>query len=268
MLSRVLGSLCLIGAAIGAFAEPPENRLTVDRYLDWEDVARPTLSPDGTRIIYERRWVDALADKWETAIWTMSTDGSKNRYLVRGSEPSWSPDGTRIAYLSNGEPSGTQIFVRWMDAEGAISQVTRVRQKPSNIRWAPDGKSIAFQMVVPPEGDDPFRISMPNAPIGASWTGPPKIVTRLNYRRDRIGYHPAGFRHLFVVTADGGTPHQVTSGDWHHDEPEWMPDGKTLVFRSLRVDDAEYQWRESDIYAIDDRLGRGAAVDAPLGSGP
>ena len=36
---------------------------------------------------------------------------------------------------------------------------------------------------------------------------------------------------------------------------EWMPDGKSLVFRSLRVDDAEYQWRESEIYCGGCRLG-------------
>ena len=99
-----------------------------------------------------------------------------------------------------------------MDAEGSVSQVTRVREKPSNIRWSPDGESIAFQMVVPPAGDDPFRIAMPKPPRGAEWTDLPRIVTRLDYRRDRIGYHPDGFRHLFVVTADGGTPRQITVG--------------------------------------------------------
>jgi dipeptidyl aminopeptidase/acylaminoacyl peptidase len=243
-------SLCLLVTSAAVLAAP-ENRLTVERYLDWEDVARPTLAPDGKHIIYERRWVDALADKWETALWIMNADGSKNRYLARGSEPSWSPDGTRIAYLTNGEPAGTQIFVRWMDDEGSISQVTRVRDKPSNIRWSPDGETIAFQMVVPPSGDDPFRIAMPKPPQGADWTDAPKIVTRLDYRRDRVGYHPDGYRHVFVVPADGGTPKQVTSGDWHHDEPQWMPDGKSVVFRSLRVEDAEYQWRESEIYSVD-----------------
>ena len=254
MSVRLLISASLLVVSASSLAAPAKNRLTVDRYLDWEDVARPTLAPDGKRIVYERRWVDALQDRWETALWIMNADGSKNRFLVRGSEPRWSPDGTRIAYLAQVEPDGApipQIFVRWMDAEGSVSQVTRVREKPSNIRWSPDSESLAFQMVVPPDGDDPFRIDMPKPPPGAEWTDPPKIVTRLDYRRDRIGYHPAGFRHLFVVAADGGTPRQVTAGEWHHDDLQWMPDGQTLVFRSLRVDDAEYQWRESEIYRVD-----------------
>ena len=250
MSVRLLISASLLVVSASSLAAPAKNRLTVERYLDWEDVARPTLAPDGEHIVYERRWVDALQDRWETALWIMNADGSKNRFLVRGSEPRWSPDGTRIAYLAHGERD-TQIFVRWMDAEGSVSQVTRVREKPSNIRWSPDGESIVFQMVVPPAGDDPFRIAMPKPPRGAEWTDPPRIVTRLDYRRDRIGYHPDGFRHLFVVTADGGTPRQMTAGDWHHDALQWMPDGKSLVFRSLLVEDAEYQWRESEIYAVD-----------------
>ena len=251
MSVRLLISASLLVVSASSLAAPAKNRLTGDRYLDWEDVARPTLAPDGEHIVYERRWVDALQDRWETALWIMNADGSKNRFLVRGSEPRWSPDGTRIAYVAHGEPDGTQIFVRWMDAEGSVSQVTRVREKPSNIRWSPEGDSIAFQMVLPPRGDDPFRIDMPKPPRGAEWTDSPKIVTRLDYRRDRIGYPPDGFRHLFVVTADGGTPRQVTAGDWHHDDLQWMPGGKSLVFRSLRVEDAEYQWRESEIYAVD-----------------
>ena len=31
---------------------------------------------------------------------------------------------------------------------------------------------------------------------------------------------------------------------------EWTPDGRQILFTSLRVDDADHQWRESDIYAV------------------
>ena len=52
----------------GAFAEPIQNKLTIEHYLDWEDVSNPQISPNGSQIVYERRWVDAINDKWETAI--------------------------------------------------------------------------------------------------------------------------------------------------------------------------------------------------------
>jgi Tol biopolymer transport system component len=54
-----------------------------------------------------------------------------NRFLIRGSNARWSPTGDRIVYTAQGEPKGTQIFVRYMDAEGAVTQITRVEKAPS-----------------------------------------------------------------------------------------------------------------------------------------
>ncbi len=239
--------LCLAASVRAA----PREHLSLDRYLEWEDVTDPQLSPDASRVVYGRRWVDAMNDRWETSLWIMDASGEKNRFLVDGSSARWSPEADRIAFLAPGEPSGTQIFVRWMDAEGAVSQVTRVSETPSNIAWSPDGEWVAFQKVVPPKDDGRWEIDMPDMPEGAKWTESPTIIERLDYRRDRIGYWPKGYRHIFVVAADGGRPRQVTSGDYHHDGFRWMPDGKSIVFQSLRVEDAEHQWRESEIYSVD-----------------
>jgi dipeptidyl aminopeptidase/acylaminoacyl peptidase len=231
------------------------GRLTVDRYLDWEDVTSPQLSPDGRQVVYERRWVDGVHDRWESAIWIMNADGSKNRHLADGSSPRWSPDGSRIAFVAPGDPRGAQIFVRWMDAEGAVSQVTRLNESPSGLAWSPEGDRIAFQMLVPGELDSDWRITMPPAPDGAEWTASPRIIDRLHYQQDRVGFVPRGFEHVFVVAAVGGTPHQVTSGDWDHGTPQWTADGGTIVFSSLRTEDAEWAWRESEIYAADVQTG-------------
>jgi Tol biopolymer transport system component len=138
-------------AAMGVIALSPlsaqqhRDRLTLDQYLEWEDVQSPRLSPDSKQIIYTRRWVDKMNDRWESSLWTMNADGTKNRFLVNGSAVEWAPDGARIAYIARGEPSGSQIFVKWTDAEGAVSQITRVTENPSDIQWSPDGKSIAFR---------------------------------------------------------------------------------------------------------------------------
>ncbi len=245
-----LGALALaMLAAAPLAAQAPRDRLGIEQYLDWEDVQSPRLSPDSRQVIYTRRWVDKINDRWESSLWTIGTDGSKNRFLVDGGSVEWSPDGQRIAYIAKGEPTGSQIFVRWMDAEGAVSQVTRVSESPSDLQWSPDGKSIAFRMEVPFR--EKWDIPVPAAPKGAKWIEPPRVVTRLDYRQDRVGFNDGGYNQVFVVSADGGTPRQLTTGQWDHGAPQWMPDGKTLVFTADRVEEAEHRWRQSDIYAID-----------------
>ncbi|MGH7574883.1 MAG: prolyl oligopeptidase family serine peptidase, partial [Longimicrobiales bacterium] len=231
-----------------------------DDYLEWEQVSSPVLSPDGQQIVFGRRWVDKLNDRWESSLYIMSADGSRQRKLLDGSSPQWSPDGTRIAFVAEGEPSGSQIFVRWMDAEGATTQVTRLTESPSDITWTPDGESIAFSMRVPDSGGGSEwnvegQVSKLR-PEGATWTKSPRIVEKLDYRQDRTGFTSDDVEQIFIVPADGGTPRQITSGEWDAGSPEFTPDGRTIVFSSdPRVEDAEYVWRESEVYAVDVETG-------------
>lgn len=247
-----------------AAAQHPSNRIALEQYLDWEEVQAPQLSPDGTQILFGRRWVDKMNDRWESSIWMMNADGSHQRSLVQGSDVHWSPDGKRIAYVAKGEPSGQQIFVRWMDAEGAVTQISHLTETPASIEWSPDGKAIAFTMNVPVR--DSWRIAMPTPPKGAKWIEPPKIVTRLNYRSDRVGYTDDAYRHIFVIPADGGTARQVTNGDWNHSAPAFSPDGKWLAFSSLREPNAENAFRKSEIYAANLETGEIRALTHRAGT--
>lgn len=237
-----------------ALAQSDDTRtIDLEMYLDLESVSNPEISPDGSRIVYTRGWVDKMNDRRESSVWIMNADGTRARFLVDGSGPIWSPDGTRIAYTATGEPEGSQIFVRWMDDEGATSQVTRLDKAPSGIRWSPDGNHISFSMNV---DDEPaFMVNPPGRPDGATWTASPRVVTRADYRQDRQGFVDGAWRHIFVVPAEGGTPRRLTDGDWNHSTGEWTPDGRELVFSSLRTEDAELSWRESEVYSVDVQSG-------------
>ena len=253
-------------------------RLSLDHYMDLETVSGPQISPDGSRVVYTRSWFDMVNDRRESSIWIMETDGSRNRHLLEGAGVRWSPDGTRILFTAPGEPGGAQIHVRWMDAEGATSQVTRLDNGPGNVRWSPDGDWIAFTSRVDDRADF-AGVSLPDRPDGAQWTAGPKIVERAGYKRDRSGYVDTGWTHLFVVPAEGGTPRQLTRGDWNHNGIAWSPDGTEIYFTSYRTEDwdAPENWQESDIYAVevvtgsirrltDKRGADGSPVPSPDGS--
>jgi hypothetical protein len=88
-MNRSLRGLGLVVAAllVPTSTSPAQNGgnvLGVADYLDLEQVSEPQISPDGTRILYTRRWVDRMEDDWRSDIWIMNADGSRNRFLSKG----------------------------------------------------------------------------------------------------------------------------------------------------------------------------------------
>lgn len=245
-----------MGAALGlavssaAMARPLE---AVD-WLDWERAADAQVAPDGKSVVYVRQRVDKMTDGWSNEVWMMDSNGGKHRHVVDGSGVRWSPDGTRIAFTRS-EDGKTGIFVRWMDAEGAVSQVAHNLEGPTELSWSPDGRSIAFTAKVKAKPDD--SIKLPPKPEGAKWTEDATVIDTLHYRMDRIG-HKKAFHHIFVVPAEGGTPRQITEGKWDVGNPfsgngrlVWTPDGTQIVFQGQMTEgDDEPGPFVSYIYAV------------------
>ena len=256
-LSVFFGALILALSPVTFAAD--DSYLAVADLLEFEQVNDAQISPDGSQIIYTRRWVNQQADRWDSALWIMDADGSRHRFLQTGSNARWSPSGDRILFIADGDNDKQQLFVRWMNDEGAVSQVTRINVTPSSPQWSPDGEQIAFVSVVPT--DDRWPIDMPEAPEGAEWSKTPRIVDRLHYRQDRVGFRDNGYTHLFVVPAVSGTARQLTDGEWNVGAQfdglfsgaglNWMPDSKTIIFDGWNDTDGDAVYRRSHIYSID-----------------
>lgn len=227
-----------------------DSRLTVANYFDMESVSDPRISPDGERIVYVRTWADIKTDKRYSNLWIVDFDGQHHRPLTSGkvsdTSPRWSPSGDRLCYIS-GDETSSQLYVMWMDS-GRTAKITNLQKAPATPEWSPDGLSIAFVMQV--SGKKPDGVKMPEKPEGAAWADPPTVIDRLVYRFDARGYLPAGFKHIFVVPAEGGTERQMTSGDYDHGAPEWSRDGMSILFSAIRKPDAEWIVGDSEIYSV------------------
>jgi dipeptidyl aminopeptidase/acylaminoacyl peptidase len=249
---RITILLALLSTTVLAADQKPKY-LDKETFFQMESITAPAISPDGSQIAFSRGWADMMKDQEQSNLWLVDVQGNRPRELTQGawrdSAPAWSPDGKRIAFLS--DRSGTrQIHVMWVDTH-EVSQLTHLDRAAANLRWSPDGKWIAFTQAIPDE-TNLLPVRLPKLPKGAQLAKSAVIVDRLSWGRDGFGQTVKEFNHIFVVDSSiGGTPRQVTSGNYNHADPEWSADGKTIYVSGIRKPDAEYLHGDSEIYAID-----------------
>lgn len=267
LIHTIFGVIFLASAA-DARDLRPFGRMDVFA-LQW--VSDPQISPDGRRIVYVRNGMDIMTDSKAGRLWIVNSDGTKNVPLtgrdIAESNPVWSPDGSRIAFTGNTD-NGSEIFVIWL-ADGKLARLTQLDRSPSGLSWSPSSKQIAFSMLVP--GEPPVLVTAPQKPKDAEWAEPPRVTTRLKYERDGSGYIEPGFNHYFVISAAGGTPRQVTDGDFQHSgTPQWTAAGAALIFSGNRNADWELNFANSEIYRVSIESGETEALTDRNGpdSGP
>jgi len=227
--------------------------LDKESFFDLETVGSPSISPDGRHILFTRSWVDKARDEQRSNLWITDVEGKRIRELTSGAwsdtSPVWSPDGARIAFISDRDGTD-QLYMLWMDTR-ETAQLTHLERAPANVAWSPDGNTLAFTLFVPKK-EQALEIKLPEGPKGATRAKPAVIVDRLTWARDGRGYLPPGTTHLYTLDAAlGGTPRQITSGDFDHDAPAWSADGATIFFSAIRKPDAEYLKGDSEIHAVD-----------------
>ncbi len=251
MSEKTLLLFAALGLSLGAYAADGPKLFTAEDVFDLEYANDPRISPDGTQIVYERRANDIMTDSTASDLWIVNVDGSRHRPLVSGtvsaSSPRWSSQGDRIAYVQ-GTENGTGVYVRWMDT-GQTALLANLQKSPADLTWSPDGQWLAFVMPVKALSEP---IAKPRTkPEGAEWSEPVKVIDAVQYRRDGQGFLETAYAHIFVIPADGGSPRQVTSGDFNHDGPlAWTRDGSGILFAANRDDGWELESGESDVYRV------------------
>src|SRR5437763_11985892 len=154
-----------------------------------------------------------------------SEGGEARRFtsgIGKASNPSWSPDGRWLAFVSEreGEPAGkdekeqkehgkgkSQIWLIPADG-GEARQLSFMQHGASNPVWSADSKRLIFSAAVGP-ADEETEDGQPLPKV--------RIIDRLWYRLDGVGFIHERRQHLFLTDIESGEglePEQLTDGDW------------------------------------------------------
>ena len=212
----------------------------------------PQISPTSSKIIYVRTKMDIMKDGKTSSIWIVDIDGRNHQKLTSNinneSSPRWSPDGKRITFVSSSDDgNGSEIYIYWVDSK-QYSVISQLNKSPSNLKWSPSGEYIGFSMFMT---DNVLSlVTPPKKPKDANWAPPARITDRLKHESDGSGYIDKGFNHLFYISADGGSPVQVTSELYNHKDFNWSKDSEKIIFSSNYTENWEYDFRNSEMYSI------------------
>lgn len=211
-----------------------------DRQTVVDLASSPSVSPDGTRMLYYS-WASD-----QRGIHRIATTGADDAHISLRAEdtlPSWSPDGGKYIYATRAG-QGADINKRAYTLRVA-STGSKPRQDPPPLveqaqypTWGPDGR-IAFRDCGYP--DDQCGIAVANADGSNKKELTPGLnATAPAWSPDgsRIAFmsNTSGNWDLYIVNADGGSPKRLTDDPGDDGLPVFSPDGGRIAFVSKRAD--------------------------------
>lgn len=213
---------------------------------------QPDWSPDGRRIVFARWAHEAIElqslDLASGVVTSLTRNGGVNL------EPRWSPDGSRLAFVSTAAFGRWHVFVAPLAGDSLGTAIRLTTDTTSGLprryysrwddylspTWSPDAKEL---ILVSNRGHVHGS--------GGIWRMPAEsggVMRELRYEetnwKARPDWAPDGRRvvyssylgrqwnQLWLMTADGGDPVQLTYGEFDATSPRWSRDGRHLAYIS------------------------------------
>ncbi len=215
-------------------AGAPPARLSAADTLRIRTVADPQVSPDGEWVLYTVAARDLQDEQLarRTQIWRVRADGTGARQLTWAEEsstsPRWFPDGERIAFLRRRDGK-EQVHLMYVDG-GEARPLTAHGESISAFGIAPDGATLWFVARDPETPEQKRR---------AKQHDDATVIDR-----------DFPDTHLWLFDVETGKSRRLTEGDFTVSDPQWSPDGGSIVFVRRPTPKVDDGWR-SDLYAVD-----------------
>jgi TolB protein len=218
------------------------------------DDAQSDWSPDGRDIAYRIRKPETPTVNFEVARMTASgTDHRRLTFTPQGqasSQPTWFPDKSGILFRW----SAPRVSNIWQMGPLGESPVLRYDPTPGH-QWypslSPDMSKVLFATTTSPTGDTDRAIQTLNVDgtglttlfdvVGSfdsapAWSPDGKRIA-FESAANLDGGNPEGDREIWVMSADGSNPTQLTHNALWDEGPAWSPDASMIAYSS-GTDDA------------------------------
>ncbi|RZZ82323.1 alpha/beta hydrolase family protein [Pseudoxanthomonas winnipegensis] len=266
-LRPALLSLALIAALPAAAAE---RGFDVHDLVKLDRVSSPTLSPDGGRLVFAKRVMNAEATKASTALYQrdLRTRDLRppNQITPEGwnvNSPAFSPDGQTLYFLS--AKSGSQQLYAIPATGGEPRQLTDFAVDVDGYKLSPTGDRIVFSAGVFQDCGSDLACTKGKLEAAAKSKATGKVFDQLfvrhwdtwnDGRRNTLfvaplpaaGAKPVVGASAISATIAGDAPSKPFGG---MDDIAWSPDGRSVV-ASIRVAGREEPWSTNfDLYQLD-----------------
>jgi TolB protein len=213
------------------------------------DAPAPSWSADGSELVF-------VADKNRSDdIFVTNRQGKHTKRLTKDrfneDAPTWSPDGSKIAFTRYGD--NADIYVMDANDKHQVDLTNSPGSDEDEAAWSPDGTKILFTSQSNTPGGinliDLFVMNADGSGAHALTTGGDAAKPSWSPDGTKIAYEWTFDDHLpqiYVMSADGSHPVDLTGTGHPTFSPSWSPDGTKILFTTDRHDSA----LDSQIYVM------------------